>query len=363
MAERSRLPRPLFRRDMRWDPYCDWTLPSRTFDYEMDLPPFLEPRDLSWIEWARRRLATSSWPGYMPPPAVSPFAMQTPSHSPHRELPVGVSEVRTGPDSWRISLDVNCFSPQEISIKTNGGYLEIAGKQEGREDMYGFVSRCFSRKYKLPAGVDLRHIRSSLSPDGVLSVEAPLPVLAPEVPVEIIIPVQVEKKPQTQRGGEVSPQIQRGEEGEQGQQERVRTTEIAPPAGDQQEGKGKQVALEEFQTSTAERVWASAGEESEERRLRKEEDGKEGEHDEVSAKTEMETAVLGNLGSMEQNGEALSETVQEDVLAEGSDQPSEPQTSGQDVLQENKVETHLDTKWLSRDTKWMLRSTKWPSQY
>nr|XP_046161799.1 heat shock protein beta-1-like [Oncorhynchus gorbuscha] len=88
-----------------------------------------------------------------------------------RQLSGGVSAIRTEQGSWRITLDVNHFSPEEISIKTKGGFLEIAGQHDEREDEHGSVSRCFIRKNKLPPGVHLQHISSSLSGEGVLLVD------------------------------------------------------------------------------------------------------------------------------------------------------------------------------------------------
>lgn len=41
------------------------------------------------------------------------------------------------------------------------------------QDDHGFVSREFSRKYSVPAGVDPANITSSLSSDGVLTITAP----------------------------------------------------------------------------------------------------------------------------------------------------------------------------------------------
>lgn len=44
------------------------------------------------------------------------------------ELTNGVSEIRTGQDNWKINLDVNHFSPEEITITTKDSYLLISGK-------------------------------------------------------------------------------------------------------------------------------------------------------------------------------------------------------------------------------------------
>ncbi|KAG5840428.1 hypothetical protein ANANG_G00188710 [Anguilla anguilla] len=194
MAEEDKaLPQPLFCRDLTWDPFRRWPQWSRIFDQDFGTPPFPMPCDLSWAESAGRQLGTSSWMGYRRAPLFSSSA-QTPLH-PCPKLPGGVSEILTGQDRWQVNLDVNHFSPEEISIKTKEGYLEITGKHEEREDEHGFVSRYFTRKYKLPAEIDLQHVSSSLSGDGVLSVEGPLP--ASSHTAEIVIPIQVEEKLQS----------------------------------------------------------------------------------------------------------------------------------------------------------------------
>ncbi len=125
MGERSKiLSRPIFRRDVGWDPFPNWTQPSRIFAQDFGLPPFLEPSDLEWLDWAKRRLGSFSWPGYTQTPLLPPFSGE---HRAARQMASGVSEIQTGQDSWRISLDVNHFSPEEITITTKDGYLHISG--------------------------------------------------------------------------------------------------------------------------------------------------------------------------------------------------------------------------------------------
>ena len=118
------LSRPIFRRDVNWEPFPNWTQPNRIFTQDFGLPPFLEPGDVDWIDWAKRRLATFSWPGYTQTPLLPPLGGLAKGP---RQLTSGVSEVRTGPDSWKIDLDVNHFSPEEITITTKEGYLQISG--------------------------------------------------------------------------------------------------------------------------------------------------------------------------------------------------------------------------------------------
>ncbi|XP_056289288.1 heat shock protein beta-1-like [Pseudoliparis swirei] len=202
MGEQNKiLSRPIFRRDVSWDPFPNWTQPSRIFAQDFGLPPFLEPGDLDWIDWSKKRLASFSWPAFAQSPLLPPFSGQPPAalnQKGPRQLASGVTEIQTGQDSWKINLDVNHFSPEEITITTKGGYLQISGNHEERQDEHASVSRCFTRKYKLPKGVDSQHISSSLSSDGLLSVEAPAPgTCISNPPNEIVIPVQIR---QTQDG-------------------------------------------------------------------------------------------------------------------------------------------------------------------
>lgn len=132
MGEQNKiLSRPIFRRDLSWDPFPNWTQSNRIFEQDFGLPPFLDHSDLNWIEWAKRRLASFSWPGYTHSPLLPPFSGYPPaavSQQLQRQLS-GVSEIRTGQDSWKINLDVNHFSPEEITITTKDGYLEISGTE------------------------------------------------------------------------------------------------------------------------------------------------------------------------------------------------------------------------------------------
>lgn len=91
-----------------------------------------------------------------------------------RQMSSGMSEVKQTQDSWKVSLDVNHFSPDELVVKTKDGLVEINGKHEERKDEQGFVSRSFTRKYTLPPTADIEKVTSSLSPEGVLTIEAPL---------------------------------------------------------------------------------------------------------------------------------------------------------------------------------------------
>ncbi|XP_063067446.1 heat shock protein beta-1-like [Engraulis encrasicolus] len=209
MEEESKMmSRPVFMRGGA-DPFREWTIPSRLFNREVEFPPFLDERDMSWLDWARQRLAGSSWPGYTHAGnamATTPGggnaacpSLPAPPNARNEMQVTGPSEVRQADGSWRVSLEVNQFTPDDIKVKTKDGYLEITGKHEERQDSQGLVARSFNRKYKLPVDVDVEAVICSLSPGGVLSVEAQLPgtssATGPRHTEEVIIPIQTQHAP------------------------------------------------------------------------------------------------------------------------------------------------------------------------
>nr|XP_056716217.1 alpha-crystallin B chain isoform X2 [Euleptes europaea] len=102
------------------------------------------------------------------------------------------SEMRLDKDKFYVNIDVKHFSPEELKVKVLGDVIEIHGKHEERQDEQGFVAREFNRKYKIPTDVDPLSITSSLSSDGVLTVNGPRKPT--EVP-ERTIPITREEKP------------------------------------------------------------------------------------------------------------------------------------------------------------------------
>lgn len=179
-------------RSPSWDPFRDWH--SRIFDQTFGMP--ITPEEA---------FHTSHWPGYIRPSFLAPdmSAMMSPMMYPGtvaaqqartlaRQVSSGMSEIKQSQDNWKVSLDVNHFSPEELVVKTKDGVVEISGKHEERKDEHGFVSRCFTRKYTLPPSANVEKVTSSLSPEGVLTVEAPLARPALES-AETTIPVNVDK--------------------------------------------------------------------------------------------------------------------------------------------------------------------------
>uniref|UniRef100_K7GC30 Alpha-crystallin B chain n=1 Tax=Pelodiscus sinensis TaxID=13735 RepID=K7GC30_PELSI len=81
--------------------------------------------------------------------------------------------MRLEKDKFSVNVDVKHFSPEELKVKVLGDVIEVHGKHEERQDEHGFVAREFNRKYRIPADVDPLSITSSLSSDGVLTVNGP----------------------------------------------------------------------------------------------------------------------------------------------------------------------------------------------
>lgn len=88
-------------------------------------------------------------------------------------MPISLFANASLSDLWQVILDVQQFSPEEITVKTVGNQIIVEAKHEERQDEHGFISRHFVRRYVLPASHDVINITSSLSSDGVLTITAP----------------------------------------------------------------------------------------------------------------------------------------------------------------------------------------------
>ncbi|KAH1175506.1 alpha-crystallin B chain [Mauremys mutica] len=105
--------------------------------------------------------------------ALSPFLLRSPFLRTPSWLETGFSEMRLEKDKFSVNVDVKHFSPEELKVKVLGDVIEVHGKHEERQDEHGSIAREFNRKYRIPADVDPLSITSSLSSDGVLTVNGP----------------------------------------------------------------------------------------------------------------------------------------------------------------------------------------------
>uniref|UniRef100_A0A8D8PG37 Protein lethal(2)essential for life n=2 Tax=Culex pipiens TaxID=7175 RepID=A0A8D8PG37_CULPI len=102
----------------------------------------------------------------------------------------GGSEVNVDGERFQINLDVQQFNPDEISVRTVDDTVVIEGKHEEKEDEHGFVSRHFVRRYLLPGGYEPAGVSSSLSSEGILTVNAPKKEPNPIPANERMIPIK-----------------------------------------------------------------------------------------------------------------------------------------------------------------------------
>ena len=72
-----------------------------------------------------------------------------------------------------VSFDVNQFSPEEISVRTQDNKLVVHAKHDEHVDGRSF-SREFSREVDVPRNVNPLALQCTLSSDGILQIEAPV---------------------------------------------------------------------------------------------------------------------------------------------------------------------------------------------
>ncbi|GIY29462.1 alpha-crystallin B chain [Caerostris darwini] len=116
---------------------------------------------------------------------------------PHRQLSTGgTSEIKAESDKFQVRLDVGHFAPEDITVKTVDDQVVVTAKHEEKVDEHGLVSREFTRRYIMPEGIDMDKVSSSLSPDGVLLVEAPRKKPQQSLAAnERAVPIQVQSVP------------------------------------------------------------------------------------------------------------------------------------------------------------------------
>merc|ERR1712080_560858 len=102
-----------------------------------------------------------------PPPAeTSHTVKQTDDYKPSDRKPADATvlvKVQDG-DEYKLVLNMQQYSPEEISIKLNGNELIVEACHSGEE---------FKQKHIIPDNIDLDLMSSSFSSDGILVIKAP----------------------------------------------------------------------------------------------------------------------------------------------------------------------------------------------
>eukprot|EP00090_Calanus_glacialis_P005407 TRINITY_DN1419_c0_g1_i4.p1 TRINITY_DN1419_c0_g1~~TRINITY_DN1419_c0_g1_i4.p1 ORF type:complete len:203 (-),score=69.29 TRINITY_DN1419_c0_g1_i4:65-589(-) len=91
--------------------------------------------------------------------------------------PLIAEDEGAGVKELKLRFDVSQYTPEEIMVKTVDNKLLVHAKHEesgGGKSVY----REYNREFLLPQGTNPELIKSSLSKDGILTVEAPLPTPA-----------------------------------------------------------------------------------------------------------------------------------------------------------------------------------------
>ncbi len=133
---------------------------------------------MNWNDWAQQ---------------LSHLADYNSGRDDEKQVETKVSPIRDNGNKFKIKLDVSHFSPEEFTVKIVDNYIVIECKHEEKKDEYGFISRQMTRKFSLPNDVDIEKVHSSLSSNGILTVEVPKKIFKSKEGNVILIPVIHEK--------------------------------------------------------------------------------------------------------------------------------------------------------------------------
>ncbi|KAG8286846.1 protein lethal(2)essential for life-like [Homalodisca vitripennis] len=76
-------------------------------------------------------------------------------------------------DGLKLTLDVQQYRPEELTVRVVDDFIIVEGKHEEKSNTGGYVSLQFTRQFKIPADVDKEAVKTYLSSDGILQIEAP----------------------------------------------------------------------------------------------------------------------------------------------------------------------------------------------
>ncbi|XP_030647849.1 heat shock protein beta-8 isoform X2 [Chanos chanos] len=181
MGSRQRIPR---------DPFREQSIASRFMDDDFGMMPFPEDLSMDWPDWARPRLSTrmgAPWTGSLRPGFPRTSMGASPAYSSRYTEPRSLTP--TNPrEPWKVCVNVHSYKPEELNVKTKDGFVEVSGKHEEKQDEGGIVTKNFTKKIQIPVDVDPLSVFASLSPEGVLIIEAretpPYYLYSTEAPTE-----------------------------------------------------------------------------------------------------------------------------------------------------------------------------------
>merc|ERR1712018_649638 len=88
-------------------------------------------------------------------------------------------QVSCSNDKFMIQLELPGFMPEDFSLKTKDNVILLGAVHEGKADGES-TSRKFVKEFKVPEGVVQDQLQSSYSSEGILTIQAPRKINAPE---------------------------------------------------------------------------------------------------------------------------------------------------------------------------------------
>ncbi|EDV40798.1 uncharacterized protein Dana_GF10689 [Drosophila ananassae] len=98
-------------------------------------------------------------------------------------------------EGYKLTLDVKDYNELNVKVLDESVVL-VEGKSEQKDDEHGgFSSRHFLRRFVLPEGYEADKVTSSLSSDGVLTINVPNPPAVQEALKERVVPIEKTGEP------------------------------------------------------------------------------------------------------------------------------------------------------------------------
>jgi len=88
-------------------------------------------------------------------------------------------QVSCSNDKFMVQLELPGFNPEDFSLKTKDNVIVLEAVHEGKSDGES-TSRKFVKEFKVPEGVVQDQLQSSYSSEGILTIQAPRKINAPE---------------------------------------------------------------------------------------------------------------------------------------------------------------------------------------
>ncbi|KAL4636081.1 heat shock protein beta-8 [Arapaima gigas] len=170
---------PLGRQRVARDPFRDQSLAARFMDDDdFGLSPSPDDLSMDWPAWARPRLSARLGSLWGPPLRASfPRASAAAPPGYGSWYSAGYGEPRGAfpaipREPWKVCVNVHSFGAGELNVKTKDGFVEVSGKHEEKQGEGSIVTKNFTKKIQIPDDVDPLSVFASLSPEGVLIIEA-----------------------------------------------------------------------------------------------------------------------------------------------------------------------------------------------